>query len=456
MKETEISIKGLLFYLLRHWKSIVIAMLVGGLAVSGLQMIRSMKSAQNVMTVAEREVSLSSSEKAYVESVYNYLNELRESNNELRDSLIMELDYQNILKTELVYMLSVDDSESMGGLEQAYTFFMTGWEFVGYISNETGISDSDIADIVHVSIEKSGELSSDTSIKIAIVSDKKTQVDEISNAVDSFINEKRNALLQNGFEHALTLIGNNTYKGSDLSILDCQMQYLKEIQSRTKAILDIENAIIGPQGAYYESLVNGSESTLDDYAEPAKGTNIMFSVKHLALGMILGLFLMCGTFFLIYMFANKLGEDDDVEALFGTYLIGTVTGKDYGKAVYKLQHLGKRSFDFDESIKLISTKIKMTAQKEGVSVIGLLGCGIKKYNEKAASELITALKNSGIDAVLIDEPIYDPSSIEKLMGVERVVLLEKAGITYRTEIWKEIEMIKNLGINLDGLVISEQ
>jgi hypothetical protein len=179
------------------------------------------------------------------------------------------------------------------------------------------------------------------------------------------------------------------------------------------------------------------------------------SLKYFVLGLLVGAFLMCGAYFLIYILANKLDGDDDFEGVYGTYLIGTIPGKDYGKALYKLQHIGKRTFNFDDSIKLISKRIKMSAQKEGVSCIGILGCGIKKHNEMASNEIIAALKNDYIDAMLIDDPLYDPMSTEMLSKVDRVILLEKIGVTYRTEIWKEIEMIKKFGIRLDGIVISE-
>ncbi len=460
MKEVEISIKGLFFYILKHWKSIIVAMLVGGVALGGLQMVKSAGKTQTSVSSEEAGASLSDSERAYVESVYDYLNELRQANEARKESLVMNLDPENVIKTELTYMISVEMPENMEGIEQAYNNYFKGSEFSGYISDKVGIDNKDIIDTVTISYERSREVALNTVIRIYIFSKDESCADNIAKAVNSYLFEKNGELLQSGYGHELTSIGSSTYRGSDLSIQTRQLQYLQEIQLRNKTILDVETALKDAQKEYYEYLSEEPSDYLVDSSDEILGTPIKapakLSAKYVILGLLFGAFLMCGIYFLIYIYANKLDVEDDVEAVFGTYLLGVVTGNNYGKIIYKLQHFGKRIFGFDESIRLTTTKIKMGAQKEGTSVIGVIGCGIKKHNEKVADELAEALKKDGIDAVIIDNPIYDPTSAEKLTSIERAILLEKAGITYRTEIWKEIEMIKKLDIKLDGIVISEQ
>ncbi len=454
MKEAEISIKGITFYILKRWKSIVVAMLVVFVGLIVLQIIKGYAESSEEIEVGS---SLSDSEKDYVESVYDYLTELRETNASREESLIMNLDSDDLFRTELTYMISVNDSENLEGIELAYRNYLNGFEFIGYISDRTDIDKTDISDIVGVSYENSRNESSSTVIRIVIVSGEKTISDRITDVVEDYINEKSRELSKCGYEHEVTEIGNSTYQGPNLRIQSYQLQYLQEIQARNKTILDTENSITAAQYEYYESLINSSNSKdeLNDYANfPTKLFDLL-SIKYIILGMIVSLLMMFGLYFLIYIFENRLDEDDDVEGLFGTYLIGTVTGKDFGKAIYKLRHLGRRTFDFDESIRLISTKIKMTVRNENASKIGIIGCGIEKYNAKAANGIITILKNDGINVLLIDEPIYDSSSAEMLTEVERVVLLEKAGVTFRTEIWKEMELIKKLGIKVEGLIISE-
>ncbi len=457
MKEVELSIKSLFFYILRHWKSIVVAMLIGATVICGMQMVRIAGKIQNEQTTVDVTASLSETERDYIESVYDYLNAMRELNESRRDSLIMNLDSDNVVKSELTYMISVNDPNNMEGVEQAFRNYIIGSGFIGYISDKTDMKNDDVAEIVTISDGTGRQTALDSVLTIGIVSNDISSVEAISKAVQAYIAEKSAELLQNGFEHELQEIGNSTYQENDMDILNLQVKYLQEIQARNRIILDTENAITGAQKEYYERLMDGgdTETPSDDSTDNYVKTPIRPSVKYIVLGLIAGAFVMCGIHFLIFIFANRLDEEDDIEGLFGTYLIGTITGKNQGNLIFILQHLGKRTFDFEESIKLISTRIRMAVQKDGISKIGLLGCGIKKNNENAANAIIDTLKKYGIEAVLIDEPIYDPASAEKLSEVDRVVLFEKAGVTYRTEIWKEMEMIKKLGIKAEGLIIVE-
>ena len=457
MKEVEISIKGLVFFVVKRWKSIILAMFIGAIVLCGLQMVRSMGRIQSVQNVASPGESLTVSEKEYVESLYNYLNELRALNETRRDSFIMSLNPESVVKNELTYMVSVDDSNNMEGVEQAYSNYLTGAEFNGYISDKVGMDNNDIADTVTITFERTRPTATSAVIKIVFVSDDKSHSDELANAIKSFMSEKNTELIQKGYGHDLTEIGNSSYQESDIEIQNRQLQYLQEIQSRNKTILDTENIITGAQKEYYMSLANASDAdgVTDDAVEVAHQAVLRPSGKYIVIGLIIGAFVMCGIYSLIYIFANRLDEDDNIEELFGIYHMGTITGKEYGKVIYKLQHLGKRSFDFDESIRLVSTKIKMAVRKSGVSKIGILTCGINKNDDKAVRTIIEALTKEGIDAVLIDAPIYNPASAEKLSEVEAAVLLEKAGFTYRSEIWQEMDMIKKLGIKAEGLVVVE-
>ncbi len=457
MKEVEISIKGLTFYILKRWKNIVAAMIVGAIVFSGLYLVRGTGVTQTNQSTLAAGDTLTDSERVYVDTLYAYLNELRLINENRSNSLIMNLNPEDLVKAELTYMISVDEAESLAGIEQAYKNYLDGSEFSGFISSKTGINNSDISDTVSISCERNRDAATNTTIKIVIVAADKTSADEIAKVVDSYIVTKCEELSQIGYEHELRKIGSSTYQGSDIGIQNRQLQYLQEIHLRNVTILDTESAIKDTRKDYYDSLVNGVDGK-DTSEEEDKNVQLLarFSVRYIVLGLFAGAMFMCGIYLLIYIFANKLDENDNVEEIFGSYLIGIVTGSDYGKAIYKLQHFGKRSFDFDESINLIITKIKMTAQKHSTSMIGIIGCGIKKNNERVAKEIVDRLKKEGIETMLIDDPLYDPASAEKITGIEMAVILEKAGATYRREIWKEIEMIKKFDVKLDGIIISEQ
>lgn len=453
MKEVEISIKGFIFYILKHWKSILVAMIVGAIALNGLRIVKHMQTPQTNSQAVVSEPELRSVEKAYVENVYNYVENLQQVIDSRNNSLLMRLDPQNVVKTELSYMLMVEEPEQMEGVEQGFRNSVLGLEFREFVSEKTGISVSDVAETVSLIDGKARANSISSTLSIIVLSENDEQAAEVCNAIDEYISNCSKKLISKGFGHDFEKINEYSSRTADAVLLTRRTQLIQEQQIRIKAILDSESALEGVQKEYYDWLKEPDKSSDNEIVTDNTNTAVSaFSTKYALVGIILGLFVMCGLYFVIYIFANKLDEEDDIESIFGTCFIGSVPGKEYGKLLYNLRKIGKKKINYDESINLVNSKILMSANNENYKIIGIVGTQIKDDSEKTAKDITEKLKQNNIDAVIIDNPLFNADAVSKLAGIEHAVLLEQTGFANRREIKDEIDLLNNLGIHTEGMV----
>lgn len=456
MNEVEINIKGAFFYILGKWKLILAGGIIGAIAIGGLQTARE-ANGDSVVAESPSIIDIDDAEREFVDSVYSNLNSLKQLNEERKESLIMNIDPENAAHGEVTYMIRTANPENIGGIIQAYGQSLSGLEFKYYLVEKTGLTDSDVNETVFLSYGQVGYVTTSSAIDVRILSDDEDNARKVLSAVKDYITDKSNGINQIGFEHDLLLLNESVYCGYDSDVLASQAKYMSEIQSRNIAVIETENGLKGNQKAYYESLTSSGDFTLSGPSSVGANqdyTGIHISVKYLLLGIFVGIFLVCGVLFVLYVVLNKVDEDDDVEKMYNTSLLGVIPGEDYGKFLYRIKHIGKRTFDLENSIELVSTRIGVLATKSNSKKIGIVGCGIMKHSEKAVSVLTDSLKKLGFESVVIDDPLYSSAAVEKLETVDSVVIFEKIGMTYRDEVWREKELIEKICKNLEGIILA--
>ncbi|MCR4792066.1 MAG: hypothetical protein K5871_04910 [Lachnospiraceae bacterium] len=385
MREVEISLKSLFFYVLSHWKSIIVGMIIGAILVGAIGSFRT-----GATTSTADDASTPESEIA-----------------------------TDGMSSSIAYLVKTNSPDELISVQQPLLAMLRSSNYFGYISSVTQIPVADLKKLVTIDGSGINDAAIMAAIVVNITDVPEENVEQILEATKIFIEDRSEELIEKGFPHEL--------------IRTDSFEYEKESHNAIEA--------------------EESQTLPSDAAEPSV-VNRGFSKKYAIIGFLLGFFVVAFWHFVIYIFANRLEEDDDIERLFGIYLFGLIPGKSFGKPLYKLRNIGKRTFNTEESCKLVSTKIKMTAEKNNITKLGIIGCGIEKNSKDISELLVKNLKGEGLDAVLIDNPLYDESSVKKLSGFEHVIFFEKVGETYRTEIWKETDLAKNLGIAVDGIIMA--
>ncbi len=456
MREIEISIRGLMFFIFDRWISVLCGMLVFSLLFGGIKYFNDARKLQSSSVSDVNSISLRDEEKEYLEYLSRNINNLRKINLERKDSLVMRIDPENVAHEDITFIIRVNDPTELEGVKQVYDLFLEDIQFSGCLSEKTGMLVSDIVDIVSVNSISNNTESSTSSITISIVHETVEAADNIAKITKQILDEECNSLNEAGLVHSLFLVSEKKYQGPDSDLLQTQIEIATEIKNRDMLIIDNESGLKEEQRKYYDciTLYGGIDSgnVINETTQPV---SYNLSLKHFGVGLIVGFCVISCFYVIVYILKNKLDEEDDVQKNYETSDFGTITGDDYGKLLYKLKHIGRKTLDFENSIELVAARINAFAQKENIEKIGIVGCGIEKNSQKASATLVQKLKERGVEAIIVDDPLYNPVNVIMLNEMHHVILLEKIGITNRTEIWKEEGLIKSLGIKLGGLVMVE-
>ena len=392
MKEVEISLKSMFFYLLSKWKSLVVGMIIGAI-LAGVFGIYGACASPSTSGSPSTSASTSTS---------------------------------TITSTSVTYLVETDSPENLISVHQTLLGMLSSSDYYGYISSVTHQSVADLKAMITITgvgskintISYTYEMATMNPIVISITDVDKDIAEQIIKSTEIYIQNRSDELIKKGFDH--NLVDMDVYKYDGETVIE------NEVEPENVSELSAENS---------------------ELISSVKG----FSIKHVLVGFIIGFIIVACWHFMIYIFANKLEEDDDFEKMYGLYLIGMIPGKEYGKLLYKAKNLGKRTFDPEESSKLIVAKIKMLAEKNEIKDLGIIGCNILKESKDISEKLISYLKETGVDAAIIDNALYDENSVKALKAVDNVILLEKAGETFRTEVIKELEMARQFGIKVHGI-----
>lgn len=459
MKEVTISFKGLVFYVLNHWKSILAISVLGSFLACAIVFAGNYNNLPQDENKENAEMELGDDDRAYVDAVYEYVAKGQEIDAQQSSSIWLTLNSEDVTEAEIIYILDVDNSGYLDGIKQAYYEFLNGNGFYEYISRNTNMHISDVKEMISVNFSNTTDSSISTSIMIKILCGNENDVRAIASEIKKYLSEKKVDICDAGFEHRMTLVDEEIMQCADSNVSDMQYLYLYELQSRKMDLINLENSLSDDLKDYYEDLSKDSSCDSsavgdDENTEYYSNKPSIFSVlKHAFVGLLIGLFIIGCFHAFIYIFANHIDEDDDFEQIFGISVLGKIPGKDYGRLLYKLRHAGKRTFDYDESIRLVSSKICILAKKENFNKIGIIGCGINAHSMKIANDIMSSLKELGIESILIDNPLYDHSSLEQLGFLDRGLLLEKVGASYRSEVMEEVNMAKDMGIMITGIIV---
>jgi len=186
------------------------------------------------------------------------------------------------------------------------------------------------------------------------------------------------------------------------------------------------------------------------------------NVTYIILGAVLGAFVYVFIFFVLYVMNNKIKVTDDLKELYDITQLGLVveqrkSKKFLGKiddGIIYLRDRNKRAPAEVKSLKLAYVAVKLAAKKVAVDTIYLVGCDIHGHSQYVCEQLKGALEKDEINAVILNNVLYDAQTMSQLEHAQAVVLVELAGSTTYKEILRELELMQRQEIQvLGGIVV---
>ena len=187
---------------------------------------------------------------------------------------------------------------------------------------------------------------------------------------------------------------------------------------------------------------------------------VYFSVKNVALGIFLGLFVVAGYEAVVYVFSGKLKSVSDISQGFNLDVIGTISCEEKGnKELGKVDQFIDRCFREKSSVskdvnnQLISLDLCLAAKKQGVTNLYLTG----NVSNEVVAPILKKMKASEKQISIAFEKlaIYSPNALENMLDANGVLLFERIGHSTYADIEKELQYCKRYEIPVLGCVIVE-
>ena len=488
MEEREIDLFDLIADILAHWRSVLIAMLVGAVLLGAFGYVKSYKEFQNTQneqvtvsntndTTREEKIkrmkeSLGDDLLAGVDSVIVWENKYDLKEIYYKNSLYMQLDPLHVVQKELVYQIQVEDNSAGSKFGIVYGNVIKNVGLYDWIEQQTGMDAAYVGDLISADV-KSGMtiadgtqvlLSDSNCVKIVIMQKDEESCEKLADAAKEYIAMQQENLSQEIGNHELILLSETMGTVSNTEVLDKQTSYRDEISSLKESITKKKAEFTEEQKQYYNLLTqNDSEivdTTQDAAAESVTVQKPSISIKYVVLGAVIFAFVYAMILCLMYIFNGKLRASDELQNLYHIPQMGLIV-KDSKKKllpdkwVDNLRNHGKRKFAPAQSMELAVAAVKIAAVKNGLDHVCLMGCNLAEGADNVCESIKHALEKEQIAVTILDNVLYNAEAMEKLENEEGVVLVEKACSTLYNEVSREIELLNRQDIMVLGGIVVE-
>lgn len=451
MEEKEIDLLDLTKEILRHWKGIIICMLIGAVAFGAFGYLKDtyawMEARKEVeleyddsqitselIAITKVGMELTDTNQTAVLMVIDDERELEERERYHETSILMNMDAYHIPRVELVYELSQNDMSENHMLGTMYQDVLSSVGLYDFIEKQTGISATSARELINISVRSNKDYMDENdklilgndSLKIVIMHENEKQCKDMSEAFKQYIYFTHLEMDTTMGEHTLKMISEKCGYIMDTSVLDKQISSRNDCLNLQNTIAKAKEGFTEEQELYYNLTTGQDREQLK--LEPA------ISLKMAVLGALVFAFGYCGLWLALYVMNNKLRSADSFSALYGITHFGMVESGGKG-------------------IDLVITSLRLSLNKDAVKEL----CLVTSHEDEAVNvvvkKMVEAYEKDGIKVEILKDILKNAASMERLSTVENVVLVEKAGLAHCMEIKEEIELLKRQDIKLLGGII---
>lgn len=472
MKEREIDLIDLLVEILLHWRMFIVWMLIGAILSGAYSFAHSRNDikVQQAQTIAPEE-RFSEEVMQNVNYAVAYEKIYQEKQTYLEKSPLMNIDSTHVSKAEAVIAISAEDAEKNYDIKKIYENILQSSELITYVSENTGIETVGLDEIILLAPDPTPSNARNVivteakinSFRIIVKYYDKEQCQNILNTIITFLKDKQ-PVIENTFgEYEFIIIDSSFGIVSDEEIADKQRITLDDIRVIKKTISDLKTAFTDSEQHYYTLLMSNGETTQEQVPSTEVIPSSGISKKYVLFGAIIAAFLYALWLFIIYIFNTKIRYTDNLQVLGNIPQLGLIPAPENNKKVFSfidkwllsLRNHGKRQFTQEEALDLASVAIKISAGKEALAEISLVGCGLKERSQDICEKIKTQLAKDNIQINILNNVLYDAQAMNELEDTKGVVLVESIGSTLYNELAEELELLKRQEINILGGVLVE-
>lgn len=476
--EMEIDLIDLMFDLMRHWRSLIVAILIGAVLGGGIYVVKKIAAQKAVVQIEEGEGSelpedyeVNPDVEANMELAYQYRQLYFRQLEYNQKSIVMQLNPNAVYNGELKYYVSagydtglisilyqniLSDQNLLAELQEASQLDCEPSyikELIGCsVSNENDAS-VNINNMMDAAEESAAFVTKNAAITYSVVSTSEESCEQMLKIIREKVAELDAECREKDYEtyralevnDAVRLVTNNDYLNRQKANIDQLNTYLTSVQR-------LEGAFEEDDLIYYNETYLAREYEMEDEnsellgaADAADSIASVNPVKWL----VIGVFLMCvcwgGYFMLKYLLDKHIKTSDEVKN-YRLPLIGYLAGepKQYKGLDAVIEKLAGKTKSLSDTEDYIAASIEAMDAKE------ILLCGDLK--DETARQVMDSLKSKCARIEVSEYPGQDSAALERA-GERALVFLVQIGKTTRTELQRELEVCRMQKIEVLGAVV---
>lgn len=476
--DMEIDLVDLLFYLLKKWRSLIVAIVIGAILGAGLYVVKNHQQ-QAEQAAQEAELLKNDEDEAFDEKDYNISKDTKVNmdiayqyrqlyNKQLeynQKSIIMQLDPNEVYAGVLEYYISAGNNTGL--LSELYQNILNDDDILEELKDASGfkcetpyikelissyVSDDNAAFINVNSNVENVEKHSFVTYRVVSTNQKSCEkmlqvLRERVEALQAEYEETYGAYGASEVSSAISQVTDTTYLNAQRDNVDRLSNYLATMKNAESAFSDDEKT-------YYTNKYLAKEYVDSDNSEEAKAVLLeeaepVSKVKWLAIGVILLVMIWGGYYVIRYLLDSRVKTVSELQNTYHLPIIGTVqTGTSNSKGLDKmLDHLHQNTKQKPDTLEYVIQAIN--TMKVGELVL----CGDTEIPE--VKKLMEKLSDSCEHMKIGDFISKNIESLEHAKAAGNEILVVRIDKNRRKEIEKEIESCRLQKISMVGVVVVE-
>lgn len=462
--EMEINLLDLMFYLLKQWKTLILAVLIGALIGGGIYMVKKPAAEPSIEAVKSYEADPLVLESMDIAYQYRQLYQSQLNYNE--NSILMKLDPNEVYVGELKYYISAgDDTEYVSLL---YQDMIDSEDILSELKSagDLDCDESYVKEIVSCSVNRgsdsyvnglleevlgnSGYIAKAAVIDYKIVFMDRDSCEAMLQVLSDEVGKLDQACQEELRTYELQEIYNSVSRSVDSSIVKTKESNISALNSYLTTYKNLESAFSEEDLAYYQVEYLDQEDEEDEAEEIVLPETSENPVKWL----VIGIFLMCvvwGGYYLVkYLMDKHVKTSEELQDCYGLQLLGRLEMDRVEKKGLTgwLERAERKSRGNVDTIDYVATAIQSLNAKQVMLCV---------EQENAKLQEAASLLLQQCPGVQVGNMVHtDSEALESAKTMDGIILLVGIGYTNQRELRRSLDVCRLQKIPMLGVVAVEK
>lgn len=482
--DVDIEIKDLLWEFVRRWRIIVILAVLCGAGLTLYQYRQDISKTDVVIvkkTQEELEKTMGEQDLDEVTAAAALKRQMDEKSAYMEASALMQINPYEEQAVILQYYVRAEE-KTAADAAASYRAYIRNGSLAKTVSEKenAGIEPLYLSELICLNADESNvyidseeaketihlKAAGDTetaSFSLKVIGRTSDEAEKIAQEVKAALKEYGNIISAAAGVHELELMEESCGMRVDQELAELQNRNATAIKTISNNLDKMKNEMTGDQISLYVYRTTAEEQAKqEENTGTAAEKAVQISVKHLIMGVIIGIILACGFIFISYLFAPALRSEEEIKTLYGIKILGMVDDSALQKKklfggidrfILKLQNKRKKNLSLEQEMQMICTNVFLDCQKKGVQEVFLTSSTGECIPEDVWNKIKAGCEEKGIRVTSGNAIRYDAKALEQSAQIGNAVFIEKKRVSLYDELYSEIALCKEHDIYVMGMIV---